>query len=155
VDLYHEDGRLYPNVKFFSQITGRSAYADPVLQNIGKSLDLPEMEGTSFRDCILAPEGSSMVKADYSAQELRILAHVAGDENLLNAFVAQAAGSIRIHTLSSARRSRARSLRRVRQRAAPTGRPGSGANASCTRTPRRASRTSRPRRRSGLSRAPA
>jgi len=33
-----------------------------------------------------------MVKADYSAQELRILAHVAGDENLLNAFVVQAAG---------------------------------------------------------------
>jgi hypothetical protein len=49
VDLYHEDGRLYPNVKFFSQVTGRSAYADPVLQNIAKSLDLPGMEGTSFR----------------------------------------------------------------------------------------------------------
>lgn len=93
MDLYHEDGRLYPNIKFFSQVTGRSAYADPALQNIAKSLDLPGMEGTSFRDCIQAPEGSSMVKADYSAQELRILAHVAGDENLLNAFVAQAAGS--------------------------------------------------------------
>jgi hypothetical protein len=48
-DLYHEDGRLYPNVKFFSQVTGRSAYADPVLQNIAKSLDLPGMEGSSFR----------------------------------------------------------------------------------------------------------
>jgi DNA polymerase I-like protein with 3'-5' exonuclease and polymerase domains len=92
MDLYYEDGRLYPNVKFFSQVTGRSAYADPALQNIAKSLDLPGMEGTSFRDCIRAPEGFSIVKADYSAQELRILAHVAGDKNLLNAFVAQAAG---------------------------------------------------------------
>ena len=62
MDLYREDGRLYPNVKYFSQVTGRSAYADPALQNIAKSLDLPGMEGTSFRDCIRAPEGSSMVK---------------------------------------------------------------------------------------------
>src|SRR5215204_6479202 len=52
MDLYYEDGRLFPNVKFFSQVTGRSAYADPAVQNIAKRLDLPGMEGTSFRDCI-------------------------------------------------------------------------------------------------------
>jgi DNA polymerase I-like protein with 3'-5' exonuclease and polymerase domains len=92
LDLYYEDGRLYPNVRFFSQVTGRSAYSGPALQNITKELDLPGMEKSSFRDCVRAPVGSSIVKADYSAQELRILAYVTGDEKLLAAFAAQAAG---------------------------------------------------------------
>src|SRR5215204_3756153 len=55
LDLYYEDGRLYPNVRFFSQVTGRSAYSGPALQNITKSLDLPGMESSSFRDCVQAP----------------------------------------------------------------------------------------------------
>jgi DNA polymerase-1 len=92
LDLYYEDGRLYPNVRFFSQVTGRSAYSNPALQNITKTLDLPGLENSSFRDCVRASEGSRIVKADYSAQELRILAHVTGDENLLEAFRAQAKG---------------------------------------------------------------
>jgi len=89
---YYADGRLYPNVQFFSQVTGRSAYARPALQNITKYLDLPGVENSSFRDCVRAPEGYSIIKADYSAQELRILAHVTGDENLLKAFREQAEG---------------------------------------------------------------
>jgi DNA polymerase-1 len=92
LDLYYEDGRLYPNVKFFSQVTGRSAYANPALQNIAKSLDLPGLEGSSFRDCVRAPENYRIVKADYSAQELRIMAHVTQDKSLLNAFLEQAKG---------------------------------------------------------------
>jgi DNA polymerase-1 len=92
LELYYEDGRLYPSVKFFSQVTGRSAYTDPPLQNIMKEIDLPRMEKASFRDCIRAPEGFSIVKADYSAQELRILAHKAQDERLIWAFLAQAKG---------------------------------------------------------------
>src|SRR5215207_2695090 len=92
LDLYYEDGRLYPNVKFFSQVTGRSAYSNPAIQNITKTLDLPGLENSSFRDCVRASEGSRIVKADYSAQELRILAHVTGDENLLEAFRVQAKG---------------------------------------------------------------
>ena len=81
---YYEDGRLYPNVKPFSQETGRSAYSNPALQNIPKDRD-PEL-GISLRDCIRAPEGHKIVKADYAAQELRILAHVAGDEALIATF---------------------------------------------------------------------
>jgi DNA polymerase I-like protein with 3'-5' exonuclease and polymerase domains len=92
LDLYYEDGRLYPNVQFFSQVTGRSAYSGPALQNIAKKLDLPGMEEASFRDCVRAPEGYSLIKADYSAQELRILCHVTGDENLLKAFLDQSKG---------------------------------------------------------------
>jgi DNA polymerase I-like protein with 3'-5' exonuclease and polymerase domains len=92
LDLYYEDGRLYPNVRFFSQVTGRSAYSGPALQNIAKTLDLPGMENLSFRDCVQAPPGWNIVKADYSAQELRILAHITQDENLLDAFLAQSLG---------------------------------------------------------------
>jgi DNA polymerase-1 len=92
LDLYYEDGRLYPNVQFFSQVTGRSAYSEPAIQNIMKKIDLPGMEGSSFRDCIRTPEGMSIVKADYSAQELRILAAITGDENLIGAFFEKARG---------------------------------------------------------------
>jgi hypothetical protein len=91
LDLYYEDGRLYPNVKFFSQVTGRSAYSDPALQNMAKNLRLPDTEDdVSFRRCIRAPEGHAIVKADYSAQELRILAFYAEDKDLIAAFKAQA-----------------------------------------------------------------
>jgi DNA polymerase-1 len=92
LDLFYEDGRLYPNVQFFSQVTGRSAYSGPALQNIAKEIDLPGLENTSFRNCVRAPRGRRIVKADYSAQELRILAHVTGDKNLFNAFLDQAKG---------------------------------------------------------------
>jgi DNA polymerase I-like protein with 3'-5' exonuclease and polymerase domains len=99
LDLYYEDGRLYPNVKFFSQVTGRSAYSGPALQNIAKAGDVEGFEDTTFRSCIQAPEGWSIVKADYSAQELRILAHVTQDENLLGAFSEQAKGGKDPHLL--------------------------------------------------------
>jgi DNA polymerase I-like protein with 3'-5' exonuclease and polymerase domains len=92
LDLYYEDGRLYPNVQFFSQVTGRSAYAGPALQNIMKEIDLPGLGEASFRDCIRVHEGYRIVKADYAAQELRILASVTQDENLIGAFLEQARG---------------------------------------------------------------
>ncbi len=81
---HYEDDRLYPNVKPFSQETGRSAYADPPIQNIPKEAD--EELGISLRDCIKAPQGTRLVKADYAAQELRILAHITGDEKLIASF---------------------------------------------------------------------
>jgi DNA polymerase I-like protein with 3'-5' exonuclease and polymerase domains len=93
LELYYEDGRLFPNVQFFSQVTGRSAYSGPALQNIAKSLDVPGLEEASFRDCVRARrDDRAIIKADYSAQELRILAYETGDENLLQAFLDQAKG---------------------------------------------------------------
>ena len=78
-----EDGHLYPNVNPFGQVTGRSAYSEPALQNTPKE---PDEEGAlSLRDCIRAPEGVTIVKADYAAQELRILAHVTSDPSLIAA----------------------------------------------------------------------
>ena len=85
---YEEDGRLYMNVKPFSQVTGRTAYADPPLQNIPKEAD--EEGELSLRDCI-GSQACRIVKADYASQELRILAEVVaqktGDEALVQAFV--------------------------------------------------------------------
>jgi DNA polymerase I-like protein with 3'-5' exonuclease and polymerase domains len=84
----YKDGRLYPNVKPFSQVTGRSAYSNPGIQNTPKERDR-ELE-ISLRDCIKAPRGSRVVKADYAAQELRILAQEVaretGDEKLVEFF---------------------------------------------------------------------
>jgi DNA polymerase-1 len=99
LDLYYEDGRLYPNVKFFSQVTGRSAYSGPALQNIAKAGGVEGFKDSTFRSCIRALEGWSIVKADYSAQELRILAYVTQDENLLGAFSEQAKGGKDPHLL--------------------------------------------------------
>ena len=85
---YVEGARLYMNVKPFSQVTGRTAYADPPLQNIPKEAD--EEGELSLRDCIGSPD-TVIVKADYASQELRILAEVVaretGDEKLVRAFV--------------------------------------------------------------------
>jgi DNA polymerase I-like protein with 3'-5' exonuclease and polymerase domains len=84
LDYSVEDGRLYPNINPFSQVTGRSAYSDPALQNTPKQ---PDEEGSiSLRDCIRAPEGHKIVAADYAAQELRLVASIAGDEDLIKAF---------------------------------------------------------------------
>ncbi len=81
-----EGGRIYANVNPFGQVTGRSAYSNPALQNSPKEPD-PGI-GISLRDCIRAPEGYTLVKADYAAQELRILAEITGDEDLIGAFAA-------------------------------------------------------------------
>jgi len=83
-----ENGRLYPNINPFSQVTGRSAFSDPAIQNTPKE---PDEEGElSLRDCIRASEGYKVVPADYAAQELRIIAHLAEDEDLINAFTSEA-----------------------------------------------------------------
>jgi DNA polymerase I len=84
LDYAVEDGRMYPNINPFSQVTCRSAYSDPAVQNIPKE---PDEEGAlSLRDCIRAGAGYKVVAADYAAQELRIVAHIAGDESLIEAF---------------------------------------------------------------------
>ena len=89
VKYSYEDGRIYPNVKFFSQETGRTAYELPPLQNFPKDdEDISLM--ASFRDCIRAREGHRVIKCDYSSQELRILAYVTGDEALIKALTSVA-----------------------------------------------------------------
>ncbi|ATA25898.1 DNA polymerase I [Brenneria goodwinii] len=62
--------------------TGRLSSSDPNLQNIPVRND----EGRRIRQAFIAPKGYSIVAADYSQIELRIMAHLSGDNGLLRAF---------------------------------------------------------------------
>ncbi|MBL8269995.1 DNA polymerase I, partial [Steroidobacter sp.] len=62
--------------------TGRLSSADPNLQNI----PIRTPEGRRIRQAFIAPPGWCIVAADYSQIELRIMAHLSGDEGLLKAF---------------------------------------------------------------------
>src|SRR5262249_32655627 len=63
--------------------TGRLSSTDPNLQNIPS----PTTEGRRIRQAFIAPPGRVLVSADYSQIELRIMAHLSGDEGLKSAFV--------------------------------------------------------------------
>ncbi|RZJ60346.1 MAG: DNA polymerase I, partial [Acidovorax sp.] len=63
-------------------ITGRLSSNDPNLQNI----PIRTAEGRRVREAFVAPAGSVIASADYSQIELRIMAHISGDESLLHAF---------------------------------------------------------------------
>ncbi|PWC17601.1 DNA polymerase I [Brenneria roseae subsp. roseae] len=62
--------------------TGRLSSSDPNLQNI----PVRNEEGRRIRQAFIAPKGYSIVAADYSQIELRIMAHLSGDKGLLKAF---------------------------------------------------------------------
>jgi DNA polymerase-1 len=77
-----ETGRVHTHFSQASVVTGRLASSEPNLQNIPVRTE----EGRKIRTAFIAPEGSSIVSADYSQIELRIMAHLSGDERLLDAF---------------------------------------------------------------------
>ncbi|HEY8608752.1 MAG TPA: DNA polymerase I [Noviherbaspirillum sp.] len=75
-------GRVHTNYAQAVAVTGRLASNDPNLQNI----PVRTAEGRRIREAFIAQPGSVIVSADYSQIELRIMAHISGDENLLRAF---------------------------------------------------------------------
>ena len=77
-------GRVHTNYGQATAVTGRLSSNDPNLQNI----PVRTAEGRRIREAFVAPAGSLIVSADYSQVELRIMAHISGDENLLRAFAA-------------------------------------------------------------------
>ncbi|MDP2805433.1 MAG: DNA polymerase I, partial [Gallionellaceae bacterium] len=75
-------GRVHTSYSQAVAVTGRLASSDPNLQNI----PIRSAEGRRIREAFIAPVGSRIVSADYSQIELRIMAHLSGDEGLLKAF---------------------------------------------------------------------
>jgi DNA polymerase-1 len=82
-ELVHpETGRIHASYHQTVAVTGRLSASDPNLQNIPVRTEL----GREIRTAFVAPEGSLLVSADYSQIELRVLAHLSGDETLARAF---------------------------------------------------------------------
>jgi DNA polymerase-1 len=75
-------GRIHTSYHQAVAATGRLSSTDPNLQNI----PIRTPEGRRIRQAFVAPPGHSLVAADYSQIELRIMAHLSGDSSLLAAF---------------------------------------------------------------------
>ncbi|EIL96577.1 DNA polymerase I [Rhodanobacter thiooxydans] len=75
-------GRVHTSYHQGSVATGRISSSDPNLQNIPVRTE----EGRRIRQAFIAPPGWRVLAADYSQIELRIMAHLSGDEGLLKAF---------------------------------------------------------------------
>ena len=77
-----DDGRIHTSFQNTVTATGRLSSTEPNLQNIPVRTEL----GAELRKMFVAPAGRVLVDADYSQIELRLLAHIAGDEHMIAAF---------------------------------------------------------------------
>jgi DNA polymerase-1 len=77
-----QSGRVHTSYHQAVASTGRLSSTDPNLQNI----PVRSEEGRRIRQAFIAPQGHRILAADYSQIELRIMAHLSGDESLLRAF---------------------------------------------------------------------
>ena len=80
--LVRGDGRIHTTLNQTVAATGRLSSSDPNLQNIPTRSEL----GHRVRQAFTVPEGSVFLACDYSQIELRLLAHLSGDEHLVAAF---------------------------------------------------------------------
>jgi len=82
LQIHPQDGRVHTSFSQTTTVTGRLSSSDPNLQNIPTRTDL----GRRVRRGFVAAPGNVLVSLDYSQIELRIVAQMAGDEAMLNAF---------------------------------------------------------------------
>ena len=75
-------GRVHTSFSQTGAVTGRLSSSNPNLQNI----PIRTEQGRRIRNGFIAPKGSMLLSVDYSQIELRIVAHMAGDESMLAAF---------------------------------------------------------------------
>ena len=87
------DGRIHTTFQNLVTATGRLSSTEPNLQNIPVRTDL----GAEIRKMFVPKPGYVLVDADYSQIELRVLAHIAGDKTMQDAF----SGGMDIHTVTA------------------------------------------------------
>jgi DNA polymerase-1 len=93
--LVREDGRIHASFNQISTTTGRISSDSPNLQNI----PVRTAGGREMRKAFVAADGYGLLTADYSQIELRVLAHLAEDPGLIDAF----ARGLDVHTVTAAK----------------------------------------------------
>jgi len=84
----YKDGRVYPHWRPCGAATGRASCTDPNVQSLTKA--------GGYRSCIRPKDGRVLVKADVNQMELRVLAAVTRDENMLEVF--RRGGDVNVNT---------------------------------------------------------